>query len=69
MFKKQNLDLKGHDTPQSSTNEFTKECLDQMGEISMLLKEDGFIVSMAPPEVSTTGCQRCHVNPSFLRIL
>jgi len=43
-------DLEGHDNVQSSTNEFTKECLDQMGGLSMLMKENGFIVSMAPPE-------------------
>jgi hypothetical protein len=45
--------LIGHDNLQSPTNEFTKECLDQMGEFSKLLKEDGFLVSMAPPEVSS----------------
>uniref|UniRef100_A0A7S1C127 GH18 domain-containing protein n=1 Tax=Corethron hystrix TaxID=216773 RepID=A0A7S1C127_9STRA len=43
-------DLEGHDDMQSPTNEFTIECLDQMGELSKLIKDDGFIVSMAPPE-------------------
>jgi chitinase len=43
-------DLEGNDTLNSSTNEFTKECLDQMGEFSQMVKNDGFIVSMAPPE-------------------
>lgn len=44
-------DLEGHDNTHSPTNEFTKECLDQMGEFSAMAKQDGFIVSMAPPEV------------------
>ncbi len=43
-------DLEGHDNVQSPTNEFTKECLDQMGGFSALAKKDGMIVSMAPPE-------------------
>jgi len=43
-------DLEGHNDLDSLTNEFTKECLDQMGEFSQRAKEDGYIVSMAPPE-------------------
>jgi len=43
-------DLEGNDDIESPRNEFTKECLDQMGEFSFLLKKDGYIVSMAPPE-------------------
>ena len=43
-------DLEGHDNAKSLTNEFTKECLDQMGEFSAMAKKDGYIISMAPPE-------------------
>ncbi|GFH52164.1 beta-glucosidase [Chaetoceros tenuissimus] len=43
-------DLEGHDNVQSPNNEFTKECLDQMGEFSKLAKVNGLIVSLAPPE-------------------
>ena len=43
-------DLEGHDDIQSPNNEFTLECLIQMGEFSQLAKDDGLIVSMAPPE-------------------
>jgi len=50
LFDGVDWDLEGHDDIQSPTNEFTKECLDQVGELSRLMKEDGFIVSMAPPE-------------------
>lgn len=43
-------DLEGHDNLQNPTNEFTIECLDQMGEMSSLANENGLVVSMAPPE-------------------
>ena len=43
-------DLEGNDNIQSPRNEFTKECLDQMGSLSVLAKQKGLIVSMAPPE-------------------
>jgi len=43
-------DLEGHDDLKSPTNVFTMECLDQMGQFSALAKDDGYIVSMAPPE-------------------
>lgn len=43
-------DLEGHDNIQSPNNEFSKECLDQMGEFSKLAKVNGLIVSLAPPE-------------------
>lgn len=43
-------DLEGHDDIKSPTNIFTVECLDQMGEFSALAKDDGYIVSIAPPE-------------------
>jgi len=58
-------DLEGHDNQASPTNEFTLECLDQMGEFSALLKQNGFIVSMAPPQsyldISSQRFSR-HVN-------
>jgi len=43
-------DIEGHDIIKHPNNEFTKECLDQMGQFSQLAKQDGLIVSMAPPE-------------------
>jgi chitinase len=43
-------DLEGHDDLGSPTNEFTVFCLDQMGQMSMMAKDDGFIVGMAPPQ-------------------
>ena len=43
-------DLEGNDDVNSPRNEFTKECLDAMGEMSQLAKQTGLIVSMAPPE-------------------
>jgi len=52
-------DLEGHDNLENPTNEFTIECLDQMGEMSALAKENGLVVSMAPPEsyLDTTRSQ------------
>jgi hypothetical protein len=43
-------DLEGHDILNHPTNEFTLECLNQMGEFSEKIHNDGLIVSMAPPE-------------------
>lgn len=43
-------DLEGNDNLQSPRNEFTKDCLDEMGSMSALAKQQGLIVSMAPPE-------------------
>ena len=43
-------DLEGHDQLDSSTNLFSIDCLENMGRISELAKQDGFIVGMAPPQ-------------------
>ena len=43
-------DLEGNDDTSSPNNVFTIECLDKMGEISQLMKNDGYIVSIAPPQ-------------------
>lgn len=43
-------DLEGHDALDSSTNKFSVECLNLMGDISRLAKEDGYIIGMAPPQ-------------------
>ena len=43
-------DIEGHDNMESSINHFTYKELDIMGEFSQLLKKEGYIVSMAPPE-------------------
>ncbi|KAL7527886.1 hypothetical protein ACHAXR_003490 [Thalassiosira sp. AJA248-18] len=43
-------DLEGNDNMASPTNVFTLDCLDKMGEISRLMKEDGYVVAMAPPQ-------------------
>ena len=43
-------DLEGHDNLQSKTNVFTVNCLENMGRISQLCYENGYIVGMAPPQ-------------------
>jgi chitinase len=43
-------DLEGHDDLESPTNVFTMECLDKMGYISRLAKQEGYIIGMAPPQ-------------------
>jgi beta-glucosidase len=43
-------DLEGHDNLDSPTNIFSVECLNLMGDISRLAKEDGYIIGMAPPQ-------------------
>ena len=43
-------DIEGNDNKQSSNNYFTYKELDIIGEFSKLMKEEGYIVSMAPPE-------------------
>ena len=43
-------DLEGHDNLQHPNNEFSVELLNQVGEFSQLAKNDGLLVSMAPPE-------------------
>lgn len=58
-------DLEGHDDLDSPTNHFTLNCLNKMGRISQLAKNDGYIVSIAPPQsyldLSTTQFSR-YVN-------
>lgn len=39
-------DLEGNDNLQHPNNEFTLECLDQMGVLSQLMKKNGYIVTM-----------------------
>jgi beta-glucosidase len=43
-------DLEGHDELDSPTNIFSIPCLEKMGCISRMLKDDGYIVGMAPPQ-------------------
>ena len=43
-------DIEGHDNMNSSINHFTYKELEIMGEFSKLLKNEGYIVSMAPAE-------------------
>ncbi|GMH85926.1 hypothetical protein TrST_g9946 [Triparma strigata] len=43
-------DLEGNDALTSQWNYFSKECLLLMGDLSQLLHDAGYIVSMAPPE-------------------
>ena len=43
-------DIEGHDNFSSSINHFTYEELNLMGELSQILKKNGYIVSMAPAE-------------------
>ena len=43
-------DLEGNDNLASPYNVFTLDCLEKMVEISRLMKSDGYIVTMAPPQ-------------------
>mmetsp|Transcript_23017 Transcript_23017/g.31548 ORF Transcript_23017/g.31548 Transcript_23017/m.31548 type:complete len:414 (+) Transcript_23017:2707-3948(+) len=43
-------DVEGNDDPKSVYNHFTPECLDLMGRMSQLAKQDGYLVCMAPAE-------------------
>ncbi|CAJ1942350.1 unnamed protein product [Cylindrotheca closterium] len=50
IFHGLDFDLEGNDDLSSPRNEFSLETLDMMGRICQLAKQDGFIVSMAPPQ-------------------
>lgn len=43
-------DIEGNDDPKSVYNHFTPACLDLMGKMSQLAKQDGYLVCMAPAE-------------------
>jgi len=43
-------DIEGNDDKASPFNEFTAESLNLMGEMSVLAKREGYLVTMAPPE-------------------
>lgn len=43
-------DLEGNDDVHSPDNVFSVACLDKMGEISRLMKQDGFVVTLAPAQ-------------------
>ena len=43
-------DFEGNDDRSSPGNYFDLDCLDGMGEISRLMKDDGYAVTMAPPQ-------------------
>jgi beta-glucosidase len=43
-------DLEGHDGLENPTNNFSIQCLENMGRFSELAKQDGFLVGMAPPQ-------------------
>lgn len=43
-------DLEGNDNLSSPNNFFTAACINLMGDLSTLLHDAGYIVSMAPPE-------------------
>ena len=43
-------DIEGNDDKASPYNHFSPECLEVMGEMSVLAKRDGYLVTMAPPE-------------------
>jgi len=58
-------DLEGDTRLDSPTNYFTIDCLENMGRFSQVASEDGYIVSMAPPQsyldIQTNGFSR-YVN-------
>mmetsp|Transcript_22025 Transcript_22025/g.46455 ORF Transcript_22025/g.46455 Transcript_22025/m.46455 type:complete len:405 (-) Transcript_22025:136-1350(-) len=43
-------DIEGSDDRMSPNNEFTIDCLEKMGDISRLMHNDGYVVTMAPPQ-------------------
>jgi len=43
-------DLEGHDDIHSPTNHFSVDCLNRMGCISRMAKEEGYIIGIAPPQ-------------------
>ncbi|KAL7530946.1 hypothetical protein ACHAWF_003566 [Thalassiosira exigua] len=43
-------DYEGNDDMKSEMNVFTVDCLEKMGEISRMMKNDGYVVTMAPPQ-------------------
>lgn len=43
-------DLEGNDVQSSRWNEFSIECVELVGTMSQAAKDDGFIVTMVPPE-------------------
>eukprot|EP00804_Cyclotella_cryptica_P003971 CCRYP_013902-RA/>CCRYP_013902-RA protein AED:0.00 eAED:0.00 QI:237/1/1/1/1/1/2/788/430 len=50
LFQGIDWDFEGNDVLDSENNVFTVQCLNRMGEISRLLKEEGYIVTIAPPQ-------------------
>eukprot|EP00804_Cyclotella_cryptica_P024447 CCRYP_019268-RA/>CCRYP_019268-RA protein AED:0.00 eAED:0.00 QI:246/1/1/1/0.5/0.33/3/786/430 len=50
LFQGIDWDFEGNDVLDSKENVFTVQCLNKMGEISRLLKEEGYIVTTAPPQ-------------------
>lgn len=43
-------DLEGANNPSDPNNEITQECLDLAGQIGQLVKQDGYLGSIVPPE-------------------
>ena len=43
-------DLEGNDNESSPNNFFTADCINLIGDLSTLLHDAGYVVSMAPPE-------------------
>ena len=62
------FDLEGNDNLTSTNNVFTIDCLNLMGSISTLMNENGYIVSIAPPQsylnINSTNFSR-YVNISI----
>lgn len=50
LFDGLDWDLEGNDSLTSSANYFSKESLTLMADLSRILHDQGFIISMAPPE-------------------
>jgi chitinase len=50
LFDGIDFDLEGNDNLSSPWNEFTVTCLDTMGTMSRLAKQDGYNISLAPPQ-------------------
>jgi hypothetical protein len=50
VFHGLDFDFEGNDDLSSQRNYFSKQALDMMGNVSRLAKQDGYIVSIAPPQ-------------------
>ncbi|GMI42625.1 hypothetical protein TrCOL_g4590 [Triparma columacea] len=68
LFDGLDWDLEGNDSLTAKWNYFSKECLELMADLSKILHDRGYIISMAPPEsyldIQTTAFSK-YVNLTY----